>query len=119
MPVVSIGTASNLFHAFEESLGKHHGLDFSKVLSFMSDTTNVTKRVRSGVQKLINNRNPFMPYAGCICYLADLAVKAGMRALPVGVEQLFVDIFYHFQHSSKRKQEFNNLWTSLYASSYP
>ena len=94
MPVVNIGTASNLFHAFEECLGKHHGLDFSKVLSFMSDTTNVMKRVRSGVQKLINNRNPFMPYAGCICYLADLAVKAGMRALPVGVEQLFVDIFY-------------------------
>ena len=40
MPVVNIGTASNLFHAVEECLGKH-GLDFSKVLSFMSDTTNV------------------------------------------------------------------------------
>ena len=41
-----------------------------------------------------------------LCYLADLAVKAGMRALSVNIDQLFIDIFYHFQHSSKRKQEF-------------
>ena len=75
----------------------------------MSDTTNVMKEVRSGVQKLIKDRNPFLYDARCICHLTDLAVKAGMRALRVDIDQLFIDIFYHFQHSSKRKQEFNDL----------
>ena len=47
MPVVNISTAENLFHALKDSLAKH-GLDFSKAMAFMSDTTNVMKGMRSG-----------------------------------------------------------------------
>ena len=32
------------------------------------------------------------------------------------IDQLFIDIFYHFYHSSKRKQEFTDLWRSLFTS---
>ena len=39
----------------------------------MSVTTNVMKGDRSGVQKLIKDRNLFM-YDGCFCYLADLTL---------------------------------------------
>ncbi len=39
MPIVNVGTASNLFDALKLSLS-NHGLDFSKCLAFMSDTTN-------------------------------------------------------------------------------
>ena len=56
MPVVNVGTAWNLFHALKGSLEKL-GLDFSKALSFMSDTTNVMKGARSGVQTLISDNN--------------------------------------------------------------
>ena len=41
---------------------------------------------------------------GCICYLADLTIKAGMGTLPLDLDELFVDIFYFFHHSCKRKQ---------------
>ena len=98
-----------------ESLSKL-GFDVSQAVSFMSDTTNVMKGARSGVHKLIRNENPLVYDAGCICHLADLTVKAGMQALPVNVDQLFVDIYYHFHHSSKRRQEFNDLWSSLFTS---
>ena len=54
MPIVNIGTAKNLFEALKCSLEKK-GLDFSMVISFMSDTTNVMKGSRSGVQKLIKD----------------------------------------------------------------
>ena len=57
MPVVNIGTAENLFSAFKESLSKYN-LDFSKAIAFMSDTTNVMKGARSGVQKLIKRKTP-------------------------------------------------------------
>ena len=56
MPVVNVGTALNLFRALKDSLEKH-GLDFSKALAFMSDTTNMMKGERSGVQKLIKEES--------------------------------------------------------------
>lgn len=68
--------------------------------------------------KAYQGYEPLLYDAGGICHLADLTVKAGMKALPVDIDQLFVDIFYYFQHSSKRKQEFYDLWSSLYTS-YP
>ena len=73
------------------------------------DTTNVMKGARSGVQKLIKNDNPFLYDVGCICHLANLTVKAGMKTLPVDIDQLFIDIFYYFYHCSKRSQQFSDL----------
>ena len=115
MPVVNVGTAANLFRALKSSL-ESKGLDFSKTVAFMSDTTNVMKGARSGVQKLIKNEHPHLYDVGCICQMADLTVKAGLKVLPVDIDQLFIDLFYHFFHSSKRKQEFSDLWCSLFSS---
>ena len=112
MPVVNIGTAQNLYAALKSSLsGK--GFDFSKLVAFMSDTTNVMKGARtnvmkgarSGVQKLIKNDNPQLYDVGCIRHLADLTLKAGM---PIDIDQLFIDVFYFFRHSSKRSQQFTH-----------
>ena len=72
----------------------------------MSDTTNVMKGDRSGVQKLIKRENPHLYDAGCICHLADLCVKAGMAALPVDIDQLFIAIYNCFKHCGKRNQQF-------------
>ncbi len=83
-------------------------------MAFMSDTTNVLKGNRSGVQKLIKNEHPILYDVGCICHLADLVVKAGMQTLPLNIDELFVDIFYFFHHSSKRKQLYADLWCSLF-----
>ena len=113
MSVVNIGTATNLFQALKESLTKN-GLSFDNTVSFMSDTAHVMKGVRSDVQKLIKDEIPTLYDVGCICHLADLTVKAGLKALPVNIDQLFIDIFYYFHHSSKRKQQFVNLWYSLF-----
>ena len=52
--VVNVGIAVNFLDALKSSLLKH-GLDFNNAVAFMSDTTNVMKGARSGVQKLIKN----------------------------------------------------------------
>ena len=49
---MNIGMAENLFTAIKESLSKYN-MDFSQAIAFISDTTNVMKGVRSGVQKPI------------------------------------------------------------------
>ena len=82
----------------------------------MSDTTNVMKGARSGVQCLIKNKCPHVLDVGCICHLADLKIKSGIKSLQVNIDQLFIDVFYYFFHSSKRKQEFCDLWCSLFTS---
>lgn len=115
MPIVNIGTARNLFDALQQSLSKN-GLDFTKCLAFMSDTTNVMKGAKSGVQKLIKNECPQVFDVPCICHLADLSIKAGMKVLPLDIDQLFIDVYYYFYHSSKRKQEFHDLWCSIFSS---
>ena len=115
MPIVNIGTASNLFDALKSSLAKK-GLDFTNSMAFMSDTTNVMKGAKSGVQKLIKRQNPHVFDVGCICHLANLTIKAGLESLPVDIDQLFVDIFYYFNHSSKRKQVFEDHWCSEFTS---
>ena len=112
MPVVNTGTAEDLFWALKSSLEKHN-LSFEKAVVFMSDTTNVMKGARSGVQKLIKNEIPTLYDVGCIWHLADLTVKAGLKALLFDIDQLFIDIFYYFHHSSKRKQQFVDLWCSI------
>ena len=92
MPIVNIGTAPNLFAALKSSLAKH-GLDFSNSLAFMSDTTNVMKGARSGVQKLIKKVHPYVHDVGCICHLANLTIKAGLESLPIDIDQLLSTYF--------------------------
>ena len=48
----------------------------------------VMKGSRSGVQKLIKDENPSVYDVGYICHLADLTVKAGMKTLPLDIDQL-------------------------------
>ena len=43
---------------------------------------------------------------GCICHLANLCVAAAVKSLPVNVDDMLVNIYYHFQKSSKRKEEY-------------
>ncbi len=38
-----------------------------------------------------------------------------MATLPVDIDQLFIDIYYYFQHTSKRSQEFVDMWHSFYS----
>ena len=90
MPVINIGNAQNIFRALRESLAKF-GLDFSKAVSFMSDTASVMKGCRSGVQKLIKNEMPHLHVLG-VCHIANLSIEAGVKTLPVDIDQLFVDM---------------------------
>ena len=84
--MVNIGTASNLFVAVQKSLADK-SLDFSNAIAFMSDTTNVMKGMHLGVHKLVKDKNPHIHDVGCICHLADLVVKAGMKGLSIDIDQ--------------------------------
>lgn len=59
-------------------------------------------------------------YKSCIYQLANLTIKAELERLPIDLDQLFVDIFYHYFHSSKYKQDFqDNQWASSHSETLP
>ena len=83
-------------------------------MAFMSDTTNVMKGARSGVQKLIRNEHPTLYDVGCICHLPDLTIKAGMKALPVNIDQQFISMSSIISAIAARGN--NDIWCSLFTS---
>ena len=43
---------------------------------------------------------------GCLCHLANLCATSALKTLPVSVDNLLIDVFYHFKYSAKRWEEF-------------
>ena len=48
----------------------------------------------------VREQQPDVFNVGCICHLADLCVKSGVKSLSVAVDDLFIDVYFHFQHRS-------------------
>ena len=71
-------------------------------MSFTSDTCNVMKGFRKGVIAKLRALQPKVIDIHCICHLVNLCVKAAIKALPIKVDDLLVDIYYHFRNSVKR-----------------
>ena len=61
---------------------------------------------KESVLTKLRDKNSNVFSIGCICHLDSLCVKDGVKALQFKVDDLLVDIFYFFHHSSKRIQEF-------------
>lgn len=93
-------TANSIFDFIEEVILKY-GLDFSNMISFASDTCNVMKGSRKGVISKLRAKQPKIINIHCICHLVS-SVKSAVKTLPLKVDELLVDIFYHFHHSVKR-----------------
>ena len=94
-----------LFDALSTVLSER-GIPWSNVVGFCSDSASVM--VGSVLSRVLNEQ-PQVFSLGCICHLAALCAAAGLKALPVSIDNLLIDIFYHFKHSSKRVHEFEEV----------
>ena len=94
-------TADGIFGAIQSTLVQH-GLSFTNMVSFSSDTCNVMKGARNGVIAKLREQQPKVVDIHCNCHVLNLCVKAAVKVLPLKVDELLVDIFYHFHHSVKR-----------------
>ncbi len=104
MPVCNIGTASNLFECINASLEKR-SISWQNVVAFESDTTNVMVGKHNSVLSRVKEKQPQVYSQGCVCHLANLALLAGVKALPIDVDDFFVDLYYYFEKSAKRKHD--------------
>ncbi|XP_060074370.1 zinc finger protein 862-like [Ylistrum balloti] len=72
----------------------------------MSDNCSVMTGRHNSVISRIREVQPDIFDLGCVCHLANLCTVAAVKTIPLPVEDLLIDIFYHFHHSAKRKEEY-------------
>lgn len=71
-------------------------IPWRNVFSFNSDNCSVMKGQRNGLIAKLRKKNPDIIDVGCVCHLANLAVGAALKTLPMSADDLLADIFNHF-----------------------
>ena len=66
-------------------------------MAFISDNCNTMVGKRNSAVTKIKEKNSALFDIGYVCHLANLYIVAGVNAFPVPVENLLMDVFYHFQ----------------------
>ncbi|CAC5378676.1 unnamed protein product [Mytilus coruscus] len=56
----------------------------------------------------VQEKSPNVFNVGCVCHLANICAQKAVKTLPLPVDELLIDVFFHFYHSSKRKEEYNS-----------
>ena len=59
----------------------------------------------NSVLSRIRNVQPEALDVDCICHLANLCCVCAVKQLPMPVEELLIDVYFHFNHSAKRKEK--------------
>ena len=89
----------------------NHGVQDSRLILYClcvfftdvsSDTCNVMKGARGGVIAKLKEKQAKVIDVHCMCHVVNLCVKAATKVLPLKVDELLVDIYYHFHYSVNR-----------------
>ena len=108
MPVCNVATAQSLFTTIEEEF-ESRGIPWSNMIGYASDTASVMVGKNNSVWSRLLRKQPKLFSLGCLCHLGALCAAAALKKLPVSLDELLIDIYYHFKHSSKRWHEFNEI----------
>ena len=109
-------TARDTFEALNDKM-KIYDVNWQNCLAFSSDNASVMLGKHNSVFQRIAEIKPDVYPVGCACHLAHLCAKKAAKELSMDVEQLVINLYYHFDKSSKRKellkeyQEFCNVET--------
>ena len=99
-PACNIATGEALFQALSEVLEAQK----RNVIGYASDSASVMLGKRNSVFRL-TQKQPDIFSLGCVCHLAALCAATGLKVVPLSIDDLLIDIFYHLKHSSKRCAE--------------
>ena len=104
MPVCNTGNAASLFELLDSVL-ESKTIPWCNVVGFESDTANVMIGKHNSVLSRVKAKQPGVFSQGCVCHLANLCLLQGIKCLPLDIDDFFVDLFYYFDISFKRKEQ--------------
>ncbi|KAL5012296.1 hypothetical protein ScPMuIL_010847 [Solemya velum] len=105
MPICNRPSGEQLFNTIDDVF-KKRGLDWGNVIGYCSDNASVMVGRNNSVLSRIRLHQPSVFDLGCVCHLANLCAGHAVRQLPIPINDMLVDVFYHFKHSSVRKENF-------------
>ncbi|XP_061162630.1 uncharacterized protein LOC133171854 [Saccostrea echinata] len=105
MPICNVGTSQNIFDHLEQVF-INNNIPWENLIAFSSDNCNVMMGKKNSVMTKIKEMQPHVFDIGCICHLANLCTMAGVKSLSLPVDDLLVDVYYHFHHSALRKETY-------------
>ena len=67
-------------------------------MGFSSDNCNVMIGRNNSVLTRVRAMNENVFDMGCVCHLANICVSKAVKTLPLPVDDLLTDVFFHFFH---------------------
>ena len=104
-PVCNIATGETLFQALNKVLGDR-AIPWESIIGFGLDSASVMVGCRNSVLNRVLQQQPKVFSLGCVCHLATLSTAAALKKIPVSIDGILIDVYYHFKHSSKPYHEF-------------
>lgn len=68
------------------------------VIGYASDTASIMVGVHNSVLSHIKLKQPNVFSLGCLCHLVALCAVAALKKLHVSIDDLLIDIDYHFKY---------------------
>ena len=102
----SCSTAEQMFETCDTVI-KSFSLDWNNCVSYSSDNTNSMIGKRNSLLKRITNvqGNQKTFDVSCPCHLTHLCTDKGAKELSANVRDFVIDLYYHFQGSTKQKAQ--------------
>ena len=63
----------------------------------------------NSVLSRLREKQPKVFSLGCLCHLAASCATTAIKTFPFSVNDLLIDIYYHFKHSAKKWNEFTEI----------
>ena len=102
------GTAAVYFEKVEEVFVSNN-IPWSNCIALSVDSTSVNIGKHNSIKSRLELKNPYVYTLGCPCHFIHNAAHKASKKLGVAsgfdVEELAVDVYYYFDHSTKRKGE--------------
>lgn len=100
------GTALDIFNAIDRCITLFD-VPWSNCVAVGVDNTNVNMGNRHSIKTMVQEKNPDVFFNGCQCHVVHntsaAAASAFTEATGFDVSDILVDLYYWFDHSSKRK----------------
>lgn len=73
-------------------------IPWSNCIGFSSDNCSVMIGKKNSVLSRVKEANPDVYDLGCVCHLANICTQKAVKTLPLPVDELLVEVYYHFHH---------------------
>ncbi|KAL1252639.1 hypothetical protein QQF64_017332 [Cirrhinus molitorella] len=90
-----------------------NALDIANMIGIATDGASVMVGRQHSVYTLLKQKQPNLQLIRCVCHSLDIVAKKAMQQLPSNIEFMIRETYNWFAHSSKRQNDYRNLYETV------